>query len=126
MEEMTMQEQRARFLEKFIGCRKALSAVGDETRQLIICTLIEHGQRHGMRVGEIQKYTNLSRTAVSHHLAVLKKADIIAMRKEGTKNFYYLDADSSSMKKIVEFWKEAEQMMAFCPFRSIKEEMEEK
>lgn len=79
-----------------------------------------------MRVGEIQKYTNLSRTAVSHHLAVLKEADIIAMRKEGTKNFYYLDADSSSMKKIVEFWKEAEQMMAVCPFRSIKEEMEEK
>lgn len=113
--EETAAERRAHFLEKFVACREAMSAVGDETRQLIIYTFIEHCGEKGMRVGEIQKFTNLSRTAVSHHLAVLKEVDLITVRREGTKNFYYLDAGSSSMRHIIEFWKEAERMVEFCP-----------
>ncbi len=108
-------ERRERFLEKFMACRKALSAVGDETRQLIICAFIEHCGGKGMRVGELQKLTNLSRTAISHHLAVLKEAELISVRKEGTKNYYYLDGGSPGMRHIVAFWKEAEQMVAYCP-----------
>ena len=115
MEKHTFEQRRRSFAEKFEQCQPALSAVGDETRQLIIKTLIENCGTGGIRVGEIQKNTNISRTAVSHHLKVLKEAGIITLRQSGTKNYYYLDPKSSSMKQIAEFWKEAEEMMDLCP-----------
>lgn len=45
----------------------------------------------GLRVGEITEKTHLSRPAVSHHLRILRDAGVILMRKEGTKNFYYIN-----------------------------------
>jgi len=45
-------------------------------------------------VGEITKQTHLSRPAVSHHLKILRDAGVILMRKEGTKNFYYINVHS--------------------------------
>lgn len=39
-----------------------------------------------------QKKTHLSRPAVSHHLKILKEAEIVNLRREGTKNYYYLDS----------------------------------
>jgi len=45
----------------------------------------------GLRVGEITEQTHLSRPAVSHHLKILRDAGIIEMRKEATKNFYYIN-----------------------------------
>ena len=47
----------------------------------------------GVRVGKITQKTHLSRPAVSHHIQILKDAGIVKMRREGTKNYYYLDAD---------------------------------
>ncbi len=47
-----------------------------------------------MRVGEIKEKTHLSRPAVSHHLKILKEAEIISVRKEGAINYYRLDAKS--------------------------------
>lgn len=103
------------FLKKFNICRPVLSAVGDENRQLIIRVLIENCGISGLRVGQIQRNTNISRTAVSHHLKVLREAGIINVRKEGTKNFYYLDSASSSLRLASELWQEAVEMMQFCP-----------
>ncbi|WP_297638036.1 winged helix-turn-helix domain-containing protein [uncultured Clostridium sp.] len=84
---------------KFKQCGKAISAMGDETRQLILLTLLE-SDFNGVRVGEISKKTHLSRPAVSHHLQILKRAGIINLRKEGTKNYYYLDSNESEWKNI--------------------------
>lgn len=81
--------------------QKAFIALGDETRQLIILALLESDTR-GIRVGEITKKTNLSRPAVSHHLQILKEAGVISMRREGTKNYYFMDADETQWKKILE------------------------
>ena len=50
---------------------------------------------NGIRVSELTRRTHLSRPAVSHHLQILKKAGIINMRKEGTRNYYYFDARDS-------------------------------
>ena len=36
MEEITLEERRKRFAEKFVLCQPALSAIGDETRQHMI------------------------------------------------------------------------------------------
>lgn len=107
--------KRECFLKQFEECRCALSAMGDSTRQLIIRALMEHSAEGGLRVGEIQKNTNISRTAVSHHLKVLKDAGIIDMEEVGTKNYYFLDAKSSSIRLVAEFWQTAQEMMALCP-----------
>ncbi|PQP81604.1 ArsR family transcriptional regulator [Paenibacillus sp. PCH8] len=82
---------------------KVLNAIGDETRQAILMALIQGPQKSGMRVGEIRVQTHLSRPAVSHHLKILKDAQIISVRKEGTRNFYRLDAGSKlmSLKNLV-------------------------
>lgn len=33
----------------------------------------------------------------------------------GTKNFYYLEPESSGMRRIAEFWSEAVEMTGLCP-----------
>lgn len=83
------------------GCKKPFLALGDETRQQIIIALLE-SDCNGIRVGEITEKINLSRPAVSHHLRILKDAGMINMRREGTKNYYFVDASESQWKRILD------------------------
>ncbi|WP_442952270.1 MULTISPECIES: ArsR/SmtB family transcription factor [unclassified Paenibacillus] len=71
--------------------QKVFLALGDENRQSIITVLMETTCIKGMRVGEIAEKTHLSRPAVSHHLRILREAEIILMRQEGSKNYYFID-----------------------------------
>lgn len=82
----------------FEVCRPIFLAMGDETRQHTIVTLLKNDG--GMRVGELTKSTNLSRPAVSHHLKILKDAGIVNMYKVGTMNFYHVDGDESQWANI--------------------------
>jgi len=75
--------------EQFSNSKKIFVAIGNETRQAIITTLIDP-ECGGMRVGDIKEKTHLSRPAVSHHLKILLDAEVIGRRRVGTKNFYYL------------------------------------
>ncbi|EOR24487.1 metalloregulator ArsR/SmtB family transcription factor [Clostridium sp. C8] len=86
----------------FKSCTQVLTAIGDETRQLIVIVLIGSGCS-GMRVGEITSQTHLSRPAVSHHLKILKDAGIVDVRKVATMNYYYLEPSSKLMnlKKLI-------------------------
>jgi len=77
--------------EDFINCQEVLLAIGDETRQSILLVLMGTDCQTGLRVGDITQQTHLSRPAVSHHLKILRDAGVILMRKEGTKNFYFID-----------------------------------
>ena len=86
--------------ELFKLSNKALLAVGDETRQQIIITLIKYGC-NGVRVGELTNQTYLSRPAISHHLKILKEAKVVNLRKEGTKNYYFIDSTSKIWKDIL-------------------------
>lgn len=96
------QERIKKITIGFQECQKAFSAIGDETRQLILLVLLQN-DLSGIRVGEISQKTHLTRPSVSHHLQILKEAGIVNMRKEGTKNFYYyISADESQWKSIVE------------------------
>ncbi len=99
--EKECQETLKEITVKFKECRNALSAMGDETRQLILLTLLE-SDFNGIRVGEITEQTHLSRPAVSHHLKILKEAEIVNVRKEGTKNYYYLDSKESQWKTLTD------------------------
>ena len=87
--------------ESFKQLQPAFMALGDETRQQIIMTLLT-SDHNGIRVGEITSKTHLSRPAVSHHLKTLRDAGIVNMRREGTMNYYYVDADESQWKQMME------------------------
>ena len=87
---MDIAEHAKLIREHFTASRRLLSAIGDETRQAIILTLME-SDCSGMRVGDITSRTHLSRPAVSHHLKVLLDANMVGITRQGTKNFYWLN-----------------------------------
>lgn len=97
--EKECKENLKQIINGFHECRNAFTAIGDETRQLILLVLLE-SDLHGIRVGEIAQKTHLTRPSVSHHLKVLKEAGIVAVRHEGTKNYYYLSTDKTQWKEI--------------------------
>lgn len=70
-----------------LSLRTVFLTLGEETRQLILLTLLEQELKE-LRVNEIAQHTYLSRSAVSHHLQSLKNAGLLQIRKEGTKNYY--------------------------------------
>jgi DNA-binding transcriptional ArsR family regulator len=107
------QELAAAIANEFKNNLKVLTAIGDATRQAILMALIEGPQNPGMRVGEIRVKTHLSRPAVSHHLKILKEAQIISVRKEGTLNYYRLDS-GSKLKLLKNLVNEIEKVLAQC------------
>lgn len=84
-----------RFLSDFI------CALGDETRQQIIITLLE-SEKQGLRVGEIAERIHLSRPALSHHLKILKDTGIISCSRLGTMNFYDINTEPDTWQKLTE------------------------
>ena len=102
--ERECKEQLEKITQGFQECRKAFTAIGDETRQLILIVLMQ-SDLNGIRVGEIAEKTHLTRPSVSHHLQILKDAGIINVRKEGTKKFYYISADETQWKAIADLMK---------------------
>lgn len=83
--------------------------------------MMQMGECGGVRVGTITEKTNLSRPAVSHHLRILKDAGIIKVRREATKNYYYFDADTEAMTKLLQMLNNAKEIMENLPDRSGKE-----
>ena len=53
-------------------------------------------------MGAITEKTHLSRPAVSHHIKILKDAGVVGMRKEGTKNYYYLETDNRRWQELAQ------------------------
>ena len=111
-------EDTRKLAEEFAACRKTLLALGDETRQHLILEMMQSGRCSGVRVGEITARTHLSRPAVSHHLKLLKDAGIVKMRREGTRNYYYFDADAEAMDGLVQMLTHARALMKSLPDRS--------
>lgn len=104
--------------EEFKASRKVLIALGDENRQHLILEMMQMGKCSGVRVGEITEKTHLSRPAVSHHLQILKDAGIVSMRSEGTKNYYYFDAEPESLEQLLDMLTHVKLIMAALPDRS--------
>src|SRR5262249_42863568 len=63
-----------------------LKQVSDATR-LQVLLLLSEGERH---VGSLCGELNQGQPAMSHHLALLRHSGIIAPRRQGKNNFYYL------------------------------------
>ena len=67
---------------------RAFTALGDEHRQRILLTF-EPGER--LNVGQIVEVSTLSRSAVSHHLKLLKEAGVLGSEKVGKEVYYWID-----------------------------------
>jgi DNA-binding transcriptional ArsR family regulator len=67
-----------------------LDALGDATRRAIVARLAA-GPRP---VGEIAGEFAISRPAISQHLRVLKRAQLVVDRAEGTRRVYALNPDA--------------------------------
>ena len=104
--------------EEFESCRQLLLALGDENRQHLILEMMRMGQCDGVRIGAITEKTNLSRPAVSHHIQILKAAGLLKMRREGTKNYYYFDADMEAMDRLIQMLIHAKEVMERLPDRN--------
>ena len=89
---MKYQAEYMAIYKDFQACSKFFQAIGNETRQGILLFLIQSGVK-GARVNEITENAHLSRPAVSHHLNVLKDANIIQCRPEGTSHYYFINIE---------------------------------
>ncbi|MBU2525400.1 MAG: autorepressor SdpR family transcription factor [Bacteroidetes bacterium] len=54
-------------------------ALNDETRRTILSLL----KYKDMNAGEIADYFSMTKPSISHHLDILKRADLIVSKKEG-------------------------------------------
>lgn len=66
---------------------KVFTALGDEHRQRILLTF-ETGER--LNVGQIVEVSTLSRSAVSHHLKILREAGVLESVKEGKEVYFWI------------------------------------
>ena len=105
-----------------VTVRKILQALGDANRQHLILEMLRMGRCSGVRVSEIAERTHLSRPAISHHVRILKEAGLLRMRREGTKNYYYFDADTDAMRGLIQMLAHAKRIMEALPDRSGEEE----
>ncbi len=105
------QERITQLAKQFQTCQKTLAAIGDPTRQQIVLALLSGGCG-GVRVGDVTARSHLSRPAVSHHLGILKDAGLISMRREGTKNYYYFDANQSLWSEMLELFRLANELIS--------------
>ena len=69
---------------------KVCVALGDANRQRILL-LFEPGEKIGMQ--QILQTTTLSRTAVTHHLRVMRDAGVLVSEKIGKEVFYDIDKE---------------------------------
>ncbi|HEX9206669.1 MAG TPA: metalloregulator ArsR/SmtB family transcription factor [Steroidobacteraceae bacterium] len=65
-----------------------LKVLGNEQRLLILCNLLEGP----LTVGELNERIDLSQSALSQHLALLREAGILETRRESQSIFYSLPA----------------------------------
>ena len=85
--------------------QEALLALGDPTRRRVF----EQLRRGPRSVGKIAADMPVSRPAVSQHLAVIKRAGLVADRAEGARRVYYIDPSGLAAIRIWldQFWDDA-------------------
>lgn len=90
---------------KIYAVRQGIAALGNEARMRIVLALL-HAPERGLRVGAVAERVHMSRPSATHHLAILKEAGLVSVLKEGTKNFYYMDADPELWGRLAALFSE--------------------
>ena len=89
----------------------SFKALADPTRRQILQLL----RQKNLTAGEIAEHFSISKPSISHHLNILKQADLIQDERQGQKIMYYLN--TSVVDDLISW---------FCNLsnRSRKEELE--
>lgn len=97
-----MKNNKNKALDFFKANSYLLQILGESTKQEIIIILGEN--KKGLSVEEIAAQSLISRPTISHHLKILKQANLVIMKKDGNKNIYKLTI-KETIKKVKEFIK---------------------
>jgi ArsR family transcriptional regulator len=84
-----------------------LKAMSDETRQMILQFLCTPGagEMKSFSVTEISENFKLTASTVSHHLQLLKRAQLVTVRRDGKERLYSLQFDY--LRKSVQLFADA-------------------
>jgi DNA-binding transcriptional ArsR family regulator len=84
---------------------KVFVAMGDSHRQRILLTF-EKGER--LNVGQIAEVSTLSRSAVSHHLKIMREAGVLGSEKIGKEVFFWIKRDAllEALSNVVDYLRE--------------------
>lgn len=98
---------------------RQLDALGDPTRRAIF----EYLAVHASSVGDLASRFPVSRPAVSQHLRVLKEAELVLDRAEGTRRIYQVNPEAVERLRSYfdRFWSRALEA-----FKIAAEELEER
>jgi len=78
--------------EKSAGeAARLLSALANERRLLILCTIVDRE----VSVGELQAQIGISQSALSQHLAILRTQGLVATRRKAQTIYYRLASDEA-------------------------------
>jgi DNA-binding transcriptional ArsR family regulator len=82
---------------------QTFAALSDPNRQKILDVL----KKREMPVSEIASYLNITLPTLSHHLDILKRADLVSGRRDGQKIIYSLNLSvfEDVSEKIIKFLK---------------------
>ena len=88
-----------------VGPDAVLRALADPHRRQIL-RMVQHAE---LPAGQIAAHFDLTQQAVSQHLTVLKRAGLLAERREGTRRLYSLRSESlQPLRSLLdEFWPDA-------------------
>ena len=83
-----------------------LDALGDATRRAILARLAKDGP---LAVGELAREFPMSRPAISQHLSVLKRANLVTDSAEGARRLYAVNPEAvATLRRFFEqFWMDA-------------------
>lgn len=79
-----------------MGMQETFKALSDPTRREILELLKE---KRLIRLGEIASHFQMTNATVSHHLAVLRKADLISDDRDG--KFIYYELNMSVFSEVL-------------------------
>lgn len=74
--------------ESAVQASELLQAVGNPSRLLVLCLLIEYGE---MTVGALNEVVGLSPSALSQHLARMREEGLVTYRREAQTLHYRID-----------------------------------
>ena len=74
--------------EEWKPLSKVFTALGDEHRQRILL-LFEKGER--LNVGQIAEVSTLTLSTVSHHLKILREAEVLVSEKIGEEVWFWIN-----------------------------------
>lgn len=77
-----------------------LKAMSNQNRLMILCCLLDQEQS----VGALNEQVSLSQSALSQHLAALRKAGLVTIRRESQTIYYRIEGEL--VKKVIQILSE--------------------